>query len=509
MTDIPEDLKTRIDEYLDGTLDADGLRTLDAQLRQSDAARDYFVRYASLHVDLFLDARTHRATDRALAAISPTARNSRRLAVRAFAIAAGILVATCVGWWLGVHRHPTPAPDAVAWLVNAQDCQWADGQSPDDGLRPGTVLHVDRGLAEIRFRKGTHVVLNGPARLELLSDNSARLHRGRVTARVPEPAIGFELLSPQGKVIDLGTEFGVSVGDDGVTDVHVFEGQVETVAAGGPKLYLSSPQAVRLNNGQVEPPVVGIAKDERFVRAIRPAPVIRPHAHTLDFRAPMPGTLLDRDGRGTGLPVRLPGTGADLPDRDPNLRLNPDRGLELTTTNSDINRQVGLGTGEYFGLRLADLGFTGREDFEVAADFTDIPALRRVGQFGVYVGTRSDRNIRGGLISKDGGEYRQNLVNNDGGNDTDSVFVGLSSTGDDTRVILKRTAGKYALTVENRTRGSTVTLTTRHPAFLDAEPALQVGVFGANTQSNESKTLAVRRLTLTVWKPIPADRAGN
>ena len=510
MNDIPDDLWTRIDEYLDGTLDADGLRTLEEQLRQIPAARDFFVRYSGLHTDLFLDARTHRAADKAIATIAPPVRSRRRSALWGFAMAAGILLATFLGWWLGIHRTSPPSADAVAWLVNAQDCHWADGQSPEDGLRAGTVLNIERGLAEIRFRKGTHVVMNGPARLELLSDNSARLHRGRVTARVPEPAIGFELQSPQGKVVDLGTEFGVAVGDDGATDVYVFKGEVVTTPAAFEPLHLRTNMAVRLADGRPNPPIGGAVTPDRFVRAIVPPPVIRPQSRTLDFRAPVAGTLFDRDGQGTGLTLRLPGTGATLPAHDPNLRLNPARGLlELTTTNSDINRQVGLGTGEYFGLRLADLGFTGTEDFEIAADFPHIPALRRVGQFGVYAGTRSDRNIRGGLISQDGGEYRQNLVNNDGGNDADSVFVGLSSTGDDMRVILKRVAGKYALTVENRTRGSTVTLTTKHPAFLDAEPDLQVGVFGANTQSNEPKTLAVRQVTVTVWKPLPADRAGN
>src|SRR5207244_1153754 len=147
-------------------------------------------RYSGLHSDLFLDARTNRATNRALSAVGSPGK-SRRPALWAFAVAAGIVLALFLGWRLGVQRKAAGEPQAVAWLVNAQDCQWADGQSPEEGLRAGTVLNVERGLAEIRFRKGTHVVLNGPATLELLSDNSARLHRGRITAHVPEPAIGF------------------------------------------------------------------------------------------------------------------------------------------------------------------------------------------------------------------------------------------------------------------------------------------------------------------------------
>ena len=85
--------------------------------------------------------------------------------------------------------------------------------------------------------------------------------------------------------------------------------------------------------------------------------------------------------------------------RDPNLFLNvPEKRLELTTTNSDINVQINMPTGEYFGIPLADLGFTGREDFAISVTIPDIPALQRVGQFGLYAGDRSNRMIRGGLI---------------------------------------------------------------------------------------------------------------
>ena len=85
--------------------------------------------------------------------------------------------------------------------------------------------------------------------------------------------------------------------------------------------------------------------------------------------------------------------------RDANLKLRPDsKVLELTTTRSDLNSQVGLDQGEYLGFRLADLGFTGSEDFTISAEFPNIPGLAVVGQFGLYAGSRSDRAIRGGVL---------------------------------------------------------------------------------------------------------------
>jgi hypothetical protein len=508
---VPDDLKDLIDEYLSGAIDEARLRLVEERLCADAAARRWFVRYCRLHTDLHLEMRARRAGSRALRALDDQTPEAFPQPPRRFrpgrwlAAAALLAVALGVGWWLtGRGGRGEAEPEEVAWLVNAQNCQWAE--DPPGRMQAGTVLGVDRGLAEVRFRSGARVVLEGPARLELLSGNAARLLRGRLSARVPEPAVGFEVLSPRGKVVDLGTEFGVSVADGGDTDVYVFEGKVNASGPGGAPLGLSGHQAARIDDRGValraDPPR---ADADRFVRAIVAPPALVPRSLALDFRKPVPGSLRDVNGLGTGLTHRLPGTGRRLLADDANLRLDTELGqLELTTTNTDINRQVGLDVGEYLGLRLSDLGFTGAEDFAVTVTLPNIPALKTVGQFGLYAGARSDRNIRGGLISRvEPGQYTLFLVNNNGGRDADSHFLGLLSTGDDLRVTLKRTAGKFALVVENLTTGSSSTLAIRHPDFLDGERDLYVGLFGANTRSEVRKTLVIKDLQVTVWTVAP------
>jgi hypothetical protein len=518
MTDpenVPEPLKDLIDDYLDGALDEARTRQLQEALRADAGARHYFVRYARLHTDLHLEARAQRAGARALSSIEQLLQAGPapgrwsllgRLRLRPAVAAATVLLAVGVGWWLVSGRTGAAGDEAsVAWLVNAQNCRWADGVSPAGDMRAGTALKLERGLAEVHFRCGARVVLEGPASLELLSDNSARLRSGRLAARVPEAAVGFEIVSPQGKVIDLGTEFGVAVGAGGATEVYVFEGQVRAHAAAG-AVHLGQHQAARIEAGKVTvrpAPPAGAA--DQYVRAIVPPPVVQPRTLRLTFDRAAEGGVRDAAAAGTGLTHRLPGTGTRLPENDPNLRLNPARAqLELTTTNSDINTQYRLFHGEYLGVRLADLGFTGPEDFAVTVTIPNIPALESVGQFGLYAGARSDKNIRGGLIKRrEPGEYTQFLVNNGDGNDDDICRVGLHAPGTDHRLTLKRTAGKYALTVENLTTGSTSALTIRHPEFLDGERDLYVGLFGANTQSDVRKTLLFKEFQVTVWSVAP------
>jgi hypothetical protein len=530
-----DELRDLVEAYCDDMLGDGELRRLETILLEDAEARRQFVEAFQFHTELHFAIRARRAADAALERVfspekaeggrrtrserSAAWRHSRRWRAMA-GVAAGLLVLAILaaGRFARPPRAVPPAPREpapptrpaanVAWMVNAQDCLWseAEPEMPGRDMRAGKRLRLRRGLAEFEFDRGARVILQGPAAIELVSGSEIRLLGGRLTARVPRAALGFTVLSPGGKVVDLGTEFGLSVEEGGATTVRVFDGlvAVSPLAAG-----LDARAAVTLardQTAQIDEQGVALAPSPpepgplRFVRAIEPPPVTIPRALRLDFARPVSGTLQDAMGRGTGLTHRLPGTGADLPALDPHLRLDEAaKSLRLTTTRSDINTQDRMTTGEYLGFRLSDLGFTGREDFEISTTIPKIPALEVVGQFGLYVGKSSALNIRGGLISQPQPDrYGLFLVNNRGGVDSDLNEVGLMSTGDDLRLTLRRIGGRYSLFVENQT-GSSNTLTITHPAFLDTERDLYVGVFGANTQSNLSKTLTIQEVRATVW----------
>jgi FecR protein len=521
-----------MDLYCSDFIDDDQLRRLEAILTESEPARRLFVEYFYHHTEIQFAVRAGKAADAILGQLSresqPLPRISllRHLPTRGgrlrwiLGLAASVLVfATMAGLWGSGRMNGPPIPSSaagkpaaanIAWLVNAQYCRWAGPeQTPGRDMSRGKMLRLERGLAEIEFERGARVILQGPVGIELVSASCARLLHGTLTARVSEGARGFTILSPHGKVVDLGTEFGLSVDERGSTTVRVFTGEVEAFSFAADR---PSTQGVTIHQdetAQIDGPIVALEsagqKDAiEYVRAIVPPPVVRPRSYRLDFTRPTDVGIRDVNGKGTGLTHRLPGTGSALPLFDPNLRLQSDRNaLELTTTRSDLNTQERMPTGEYLGFRLADLGFTGKEDFEISATIPSIPGLKVVGQFGLYVGPRSTESIRGGLISRLGPDtYQLFLVNNVKGIDTEIYEVGLMSTGDDIRLTLRRTAGKYSLVADNLTRNSSSTLTIAHPAFLDGERELHVGLFGANTQSDLCKTLTIREVKATVWTTL-------
>lgn len=516
LAEFDDSFKDRVDAYCDDSISDQELRLLETELIQDLAKREFFAAYVGLHADLVFDARARRAASSALRRISQNRWSSFRPSVwpslmPKITIAAAAILACDVGLFLASRRGtsttpPLAPPDRnVAWLVNAQDCQWADGsETPGRDMAAGKVLRLDRGLAEIEFGKGARVILRGPAALRLLSDNMARLDSGSLTARVPPSGHGFSILSPQGKVVDLGTEFGVSIQESGTTLVRVFEGELtaspgldETI----PPVHLLQGQSALIEGRLVSLDSTGLAGQPTFSRSIAPPPVIVPHTLKLEFADSVAGTILDVSGRGIGLGRRLTKTGSALPAKDPNLRLRDDMGvLELTTTQSDLNLQIGMDVGEYLGISLASLGFTGTEDFKVSAEILNAPQLENVGQFGIYAGPRSDRAIRGGLLRQpEADQFHQFLVNNLDGKDRDINEVGLASTGDNIRFTLQRSAGQFSFLVENLTRRNTTTLTIAPSDFLDECRDLDVGIFGANTQSDVRKTLTIKNFEATVY----------
>ena len=143
---------------------------------------------------------------------------------------------------LAANHHPSPVDDdAIAQASPLGDtCEWRFARRDlDDGIenrsehsvRAGDTLQVTQGRLRLVFDHGTEVNLQAPAQYEVGSAMRTRLFRGRATVNVAEGAEGFTIDTPGASVIDLGTEFGVEVDNEGQTDVVVFQGVVDVAIA--------------------------------------------------------------------------------------------------------------------------------------------------------------------------------------------------------------------------------------------------------------------------------------
>jgi hypothetical protein len=158
-------------------------------------------------------------------------------------------------------------------------CHWTDAAIvylPGTRLAAGQELELARGVAELRFDCGVNVILQGPACADLISASSMRLRSGKMTAEVLRAeARGFQVQTPRGNVVDLGTEFGVEVTPTRDVAVHVFKGEVvvegeaaASAGTSGPKgSHVLCNQGLRMESGRACPLLVE-EPGETFIRTI-------------------------------------------------------------------------------------------------------------------------------------------------------------------------------------------------------------------------------------------------
>ena len=206
------------ERYADEKLSAAEVAALETELRENAAARAFFAKALHQRAELCFDDAWHTQA----AAATPAA--SRPVWWRHAITAAAAACVTFAAVWLNSTRDGT-----VATLIRAQQCQWAGSSLPTvEGarLKPG-MLDLIEGLAVLRFDSGAELVLEAPATVEVLDGMNCKLRRGTLVAEVPPQAKGFSIDTKDAKVIDWGTKFGLSAGEDGKYLVQVLEGLVE------------------------------------------------------------------------------------------------------------------------------------------------------------------------------------------------------------------------------------------------------------------------------------------
>ena len=222
-------------------------RALNELLRKDAAALDEYILRLELHSylaserDLFASAETRQTSlfigaERAVhqengfsGKLKQSGPNKWKIWTIALAACLALLAA---GLWSARQFRPTErsltTSKAVAMLNRTADAQWNQGNEiPRLGapLEPGQ-LRLEAGLAEVIFYSGARLVIEGPAEVQLISQNAAFCRRGRFVAEVPDQARGFRVETPQTAVTDMGTSYGLDVKNE-VTEVHVFKGSIK------------------------------------------------------------------------------------------------------------------------------------------------------------------------------------------------------------------------------------------------------------------------------------------
>jgi len=125
---------------------------------------------------------------------------------------------------------PPDAPQSAqhVQVVASTNALWDRYSAPDaDGWLPDGNIILHHGQVELHFSTGVVAVLRGPAHIRVHSAEEIDLTHGSLTARVDGSTMAFRVRTPTSEVVDLGTEFGITVPLSGETAVAVFDGRVD------------------------------------------------------------------------------------------------------------------------------------------------------------------------------------------------------------------------------------------------------------------------------------------
>lgn len=200
--------------------------------------------------------------------------------------AASALIAVTAASYRGDRSSPGSTPigatvpslattNVVARIIRKVDCDWEAGRwsvAPSADIEAGQQINLTGGLLVLEYGSGVELTLNGPATFVATSDKSAKLVSGKLSARVPVKGRGFTVETHAGDFVDLGTEFGMIVTEEGAVETHVFKGEV---VAKPTSVGSETPKSVLLKTGvawarESSSDVGGKigAKPELFVRSL-------------------------------------------------------------------------------------------------------------------------------------------------------------------------------------------------------------------------------------------------
>jgi hypothetical protein len=259
MSEISDRERHLIDGYCSGNLSDEDFKEFEDGLKGSAELRRTLLEYRGIEAALRASASAgviqpagsiERETPKAKSFLWPLYSMAAAIAILLTVIGL-MMVETSEPPKIAKVKTSLQLDKGVAVLMNSLDAEWED-QVVDSGesLQPGR-WKLLKGQVEMEFYSGASVVLEGPAELEILSENGGILHSGKLSAQVPDHAHGFTITSADVKLVDLGTAFGMEVDKDKGTSVHVFEGEVELFELAqqkneGMKLYAGEAQQISL-----------------------------------------------------------------------------------------------------------------------------------------------------------------------------------------------------------------------------------------------------------------------
>ncbi len=217
----------------DGTLAPERREAITALLNRSPAARRAYFDYFHQAAVIGMEAAKILEGGK-MASVIPLSRKRPWKSHLAIAAALAVLAALIGTVLIGNKRRNgemrAVAVEGTVWELNGVSRSAAEMETT---VKPGDALRVLSGMVKFELASGSVLVLQGPARVSFPGTRHPVLEEGWLWIDTNGSTDAFEVSTPSFKVRDIGTRFGVRVGNDGGSEIHLLEGGVEVAAKNG------------------------------------------------------------------------------------------------------------------------------------------------------------------------------------------------------------------------------------------------------------------------------------
>lgn len=220
-------MEMALQELEAGTLDPIRRDELMALLTCSPAAQLTYLQYFEISAMLGAEAATHAEQGNLPKIVG--FEKSAPLLKRSLLAAALVMLGAVAAALVHVARPQVPelaltAAAGTRWSVT-DEVRDIDGNTAT--VREGSTVRVDSGTVKLRLQSGATMVLQGPARVSFTELTRPVVESGWLWIDTGSSDEKFEVRTPDLRIRNLGTRFGVRVPAEGPAEVHLIKGKLE------------------------------------------------------------------------------------------------------------------------------------------------------------------------------------------------------------------------------------------------------------------------------------------
>ncbi|MCM8529275.1 MAG: FecR family protein, partial [Lentisphaeraceae bacterium] len=242
-----EEFQLLLNSYCNGDISAEQFSKLEKAMLEDESLREEYLSFMNLDSALRSEAEKFETEE---AGREKTASPFIKIAV---ALAAAIVILLCLNLSYLLKNSQQIQADAstleplqrgIAIVTKSIDVEDASVNLSEGSTIEQGKVEFGKGFIQLEMFSGVTLIVEGPAKIDLKDTMNLTCSLGKIRAKVPEQAHGFQISTKDAKVVDLGTEFGVNISDSGQSKLYVYEGEVELHQAKNPMKNLVTNQGI-------------------------------------------------------------------------------------------------------------------------------------------------------------------------------------------------------------------------------------------------------------------------